>query len=229
VRAKLRLGCETRPDVESANVVAELRGRERPDEIVLIGAHLDSWDVGTGAIDDAAGVGIVIDTLRLLKAEALVPRRSVRAVLFMNEENGLRGALAYAADHAGELPRHVAALEADAGAGRALGFRVHAGAGGLEAVMRLARPLAAIGADSVDSGVGGADISVFLPAGVPLLGLRQDATRYFDWHHTVADTFDKVDEKQLAQATAAFAAMTHALADAETPLPRPEPQALSRH
>jgi Iap family predicted aminopeptidase len=118
VRLSLRLGCRTLPDALSANVVADLEGREAADEVVLIGAHLDSWDLGTGALDDGAGVAMVMETLRLLKTLGLRPRRTVRGVLYMNEENGLRGGKAYAAAHAAELNRHVAALETDSGGGR---------------------------------------------------------------------------------------------------------------
>ena len=223
VRVRLRLGCRTLPDVESANVVADLPGRERPEEIVLVGAHLDSWDLGTGAVDDGAGVVMVMETLRLLKALGLVPRRTVRGVLYMNEENGLRGARAYAEAHAAELPRHVAALESDSGAGQPTGWSATVGAGGLEALHDVARLLAPLGADAVAAGGGGADIEPLHAAGVPLLGLRLDATRYFDWHHSPADTLDKVDALALASGAAALAVAAYVLADMPQPLPRPSP------
>jgi hypothetical protein len=223
VRVTLRLGCETRPDVPGANVVAELVGRERPDEIVLIGAHLDSWDLGTGAIDDAAGVGIVLESLRLLKAHGLTPRRTLRAVLFANEENGLRGARAYAAEHAHELERHVAAIEADAGAGRPQGLAVHAGPGGAATLARVAGLLPGLGATRIVQQIGGADISVLAPRQVPLVGLLQDDRHYFDWHHTPADTFDKIEPLALAEAAGFFAAVAWVLAEDELVLPRPEP------
>jgi len=225
VRVQVRLGCRTHPDVESANVVAELRGRSLPDEIVVIGAHLDSWDVGTGAVDDGAGVAVTMEALRLLKSLGLRPRRTIRAVLFMNEENGVRGGKAYAADHEDELLRHVAAIESDSGAGRPLGFSVTAGDGGVEAVRDLARPLAGLGAGDVKAGGGGTDIAPMQPAGVPVIGLRQDMTRYFDWHHTEADTLDKVDPTELAHNAVAMAFMAWALAEREAPLPRVPPAA----
>ncbi len=227
VRVALRLGCQTLPDSDGVNVVADLRGRERPEEIVLIGAHLDSWDLGTGAIDDAAGVGIVLDTLRLLKTLGLVPRRTLRAVLYANEENGLRGARAYAAEHAAELPRHVAAFEADAGAGRPTGLAVFAGPGGA-ASMREVTALVPLQATRIDERIGGADISVLAEAGVPLLGLLQDDAHYFDWHHTPADTFDKIEPRALSEASAFFASVAWVLAEGDATLSRPDPPAPER-
>ena len=223
VRLRLRLTCRTLPDVESANVVADLRGREKPDEIVVLGAHLDSWDLATGAIDDGAGVAMVMETLRLLKSLGLTPRRTVRGVLFMNEENGLRGAKAYAQAHAGELEKHVAALECDSGAARPQGFDVWAGPGGLETAGAIAGLLKTMGADTVTAGSGEADISEMKGASVPLLGLSVDATHYFDWHHSAADTLDKVKPEELASGAAAVAVMAYVLADMPEALPRPEP------
>lgn len=215
------LGCRLLPEeAESANVVAEIRGRELPDEIVVVGAHLDSWDVGTGAIDDGAGSVAVMETVRLIRSLDLRPRRTIRAVLFTNEENGLRGGRDYASRHAGEMDRHVAAMEADAGGGRATGFGVTAGPGAVEPVRLLAAPLDRIGASDVGEGGGGADIGPMRDAGVPQVGLRQDTSRYFHYHHTMADTLDKVDRDDLAQTVAAFAGMAWALADAPEPLPR---------
>jgi hypothetical protein len=228
VTVRLSLGCRSLEDVASSNVVADLRGRERPDEIVLLGAHLDSWDLGTGAIDDAAGVGIVVDAARLMKATGLVPKRTVRVVLYTNEENGLRGGRAYAADHAAELARHVAAIEADAGAARPLGFSVHVGEGGLADLRGIARLVEPLGADDIRDADAGSDIQALKPGGVPLLGLRQDASRYFDWHHTAADTFDKIDPRELAQGAATVAVMAYVLAERDEPLARPLPEPAGR-
>ena len=225
VKVNLTLGCKTFPDVESANVVAELRGRIRPQEIVVIGAHLDSWDLGTGAIDDGAGIAVTMEAMRLLRKQNRRPRRTIRAVLFMNEENGNRGGKTYARDHKAELGLHVAAIESDSGAGRPLGFSVNAGPGGEKAVRDLASRLTSIGATQVIAGGdGGVDISPMRAAGVPLLGLRQDMTHYFDWHHTAADTLDKVDPRELADNAAAMAYLAFALADLDTPLPRIPPE-----
>ncbi len=220
VRVSMRLDCRSLGEVPSANVIGELRGRERPDEVVVIAAHLDSWDVGQGAHDDGTGVVACIEALRALKELGLVPRRTIRAILYMNEENGLAGGTAYAEDFAHELERHVAAIEMDIGAFGVQGFGVSAGEGGVETVRGLARPLAAIGADRITEGGGGADIGPMRAHGVPQLGLRSDATRYFDYHHTEADTLDKVDPVELGKCTAALAYLAYALADADEPLPR---------
>ncbi len=225
VRLKLRLGCRTLPDVTSANVVADLVGREKPEEVVLIGGHLDSWDLGTGAIDDGAGVAMVMESLRLLKALGLKPRRTVRGVLFMNEENGLRGGTGYAVAHKAELDKHVAAIETDSGAARPQGFRATTGPGGLEMLGQIARLLEGIGADGIKDGGGGADTGPLRRDGlVPVLGLDVDGTHYFDWHHTAADTLDKVDPRELAQDAAAIAVMAYVLADMPETLPRPAPE-----
>ncbi|HEX5042398.1 MAG TPA: M20/M25/M40 family metallo-hydrolase [Candidatus Polarisedimenticolaceae bacterium] len=225
VRVRLRMTSRTLPDASSANVLAELRGREKPEEIVVLAAHLDSWDVGCGAVDDGAGVAIVMETMRLLRTLDLRPRRTLRAVLFTNEENGLAGGKAYARDHAEELARHAAAIEVDSGAGRPLGASITAGPGAVEALQAILRPLAALEANAVESGGGGADISPMKAAGVPQIGLRQDTFHYFDWHHTEADTLDKVDPALLARNVAAFAILAYGLADApEAPARIPEEQ-----
>jgi hypothetical protein len=227
VRVHLTLGCgfATPGMTESANVVAEVRGRERPGEVVVIGAHLDSWDLGTGAIDDGAGVVMVMEAMRQLSLQPVAPRRTVRAVLFMNEENGLEGGLGYAARHAAELPGHVAAVEADSGAGRPRGFNVTAGEGGQALLTRLAAPLAALGADGVSGHGGGSDIEPLGEAGVPVLGLWQETSRYFDWHHSAADTFDKVVPAELSASVAAMTVMAWQLAESLETLPRVPPPA----
>jgi len=225
VLVKLLLTCrEGDPaEVASANVVAELRGRERPEEIVLLGAHLDSWDLGTGAVDDGAGVAMVMDAMRIAKALGQPPRRTLRAVLFMNEENGLDGARAYYEAHRAEGARHVVALEADAGAGKPTGVRVAAGEGALELARVWAGPLAVIGAEQVRPGGGGADISPLSHQGVPFLTVAQDMSHYFDWHHSAADTLDKVDRGELGLATGALAWLAWSAAESEATLPRPAP------
>jgi hypothetical protein len=214
VKVRLRLGCRTLPDAESANVIADLPGRERPEELVLIGAHLDSWDLGSGAFDDGAGVVIVMEAARLLKELGLVPRRTLRVVLFANEENGLRGALNYAAAHAPELPHHIATIESDSGADAPYGFSIGAPAPFETLVRGLIAPLQRIGAGELRSGgSGGADTGPLFRAGVPALLLLQDTTRYFDYHHSPADTFDKIDPWALRLNVAALAIMAYALAD----------------
>jgi hypothetical protein len=218
VRVRFTLTCRALPEAESANVIGEIVGREKPDEIVLLGAHLDSWDLGTGALDDAAGCGIVIEAARLIGQMRVKPRRTVRVVLFANEESGLAGAIAYAKEHAAELPRHAAAIEADSGTGRPLGLAWNAGPNALPVLTEIAEILSDIGAGELfPGGHGGADISRLVTAGVPLFGLQQDASRYFDYHHTANDTFDKIEPEALDRATAATAVFAYVAA--ETPEP----------
>jgi Zn-dependent M28 family amino/carboxypeptidase len=225
VRVRYTLGCREEGEADSANVIGEIRGREKPDEIVVLGAHLDSWDVGCGAHDDGAGVVAVMEAMRLIKSLGAPPRRTIRAVLFTNEENGLRGGRDYAARYKAQLDKHVAAIESDSGGARPLGFGVTAGAGGLDVVKALAEPLGVIDAADVRAGGGGADIGPMKAAGVPQMNLRQDSTFYFDYHHTKADTLDKVDAHDLRLNVAALAVMAYGLADLEGTLPRLDPSA----
>jgi carboxypeptidase Q len=220
VRIHLSLGARTLPDTESANVVGEVRGRERPEEIVVIGAHLDSWDVGTGAHDDGAGCVIVMEAARLLARLPAAPRRTVRVVLFADEENAQTGGKAYAAAHAGELARHVAALECDSGGFAPRGFSVQGDSATVAQVRALARPLAAVGAAEITPGGSGVDVSFIVKQGVPGLGHRVDGARYFEYHHSPADTFDKIDARDLAKNVAAVAALAWALAEDPEPLHR---------
>jgi carboxypeptidase Q len=216
VRMHLVLTPRTLPDVESANVIAEIRGSERPDEIVLIGGHLDSWDLGTGAIDDGSGCAMVLETMRVLKELGIRPKRTIRGVLFMNEENGLRGGKQYFANVAKreELAKHVAAIETDAGAARPVGFitTLHGDAlKALEARVRILNRVAPLRWDS--SKHTGADTSPLTDAGVTGFGLVPDPRHYFDYHHTPADTLDKVDPRELAQNTAVIAALAYLIAE----------------
>ena len=214
VTVRLVLGCRPLPDGTSANVLGEVKGRERPDEVVVLGAHLDSWDLGTGAVDDGAGCAIAVEAARLIARCPRRPRRTIRVVLFANEESGGAGGRTYAERHAAELPKHAAAFEADSGTGTPLGFSWNA-AGSLEpalaAVAELLRPLGAEGLRK--GGYGGVDVAPMAPAGVPLLGLRQETGSYFDVHHSADDTFDKIEPASLDRAAAAMAAMAYAVAD----------------
>ena len=215
VRVRMKLGATMLPDAEGANVVGDVEGSAAPGEIVLLGAHLDSWDLGRGAIDDGAGVAIVTEAARQIGRLARHPRRTVRVVLFANEENGLRGAHAYAAAHAAELGGHVLAVEADLGAGRVYEARflgAPAAQPAFRAVAAAVEPLGA--ASSADDAHGGSDLGPLLAAGVPILDLRQDATEYFDFHHTANDTIERVHKAELDQAAAAFTAAAYAAADA---------------
>lgn len=217
VSVKLRLDSRVLPDAPSANVIGELRGRERPDEIVVIGAHLDSWDVGQGAHDDGAGCVAVMQAITLLRELGLQPRRTIRVVLFTNEENGLRGARAYAKDHAAELPNHVLALESDVGGFRPRAFLVAAppevSARVIARLAEIAGLLAPLGASTVMAGGAGADVGPLVPGGVPALNLITDARTYFDYHHSEADTLDKVDPAHLAEQIAAIAVLAYVVAE----------------
>jgi carboxypeptidase Q len=224
VRVRLSLGCRMLPDADSANVVADVRGRERPEEVVLIGAHLDSWDLGTGANDDGAGVAMVMEAGRLIASLPQRPRRTLRVVLFMNEENGLAGGKAYAAAHQGELAKHVAALEADGGAERPISVRLHAGEGGAAMLAPWMAPLESLGLRLESGDAGGADLGPMEPASVPLVRVQTDGTHYFDIHHSAADTLDKIDPAELAKNAAATALVAYALAEMPGALPRPPRQ-----
>jgi carboxypeptidase Q len=223
VRLRVRLTIEARqePDVESANVVAEIRGREKPDEIVLLGGHLDSWDVGTGASDDAVGSIVTWEALRLFKALGLRPRRTVRVVLFTNEENGLRGADAYLARYAADASRHVFALESDSGVftPAQLGFTGSAAARQLvREIGTLLRPL---GLSEIGVGGGGADIGpIAQAAGAPMMAYLGDPVRYFAIHHTEADTVDRIAPEEVARAAAAIAVVAYVIAEMSEPLPK---------
>ena len=225
VRVRLSLGCRMLPDADSANVVADVRGRERPEEVVLIGAHLDSWDLATGANDDGAGVAMVMEAGRLVASLPRPPRRTLRVVLFMNEENGLAGGKAYAASHQAELAKHVAALEADGGAARPVSVRLRSGDGGVAMLAPWIASLETFGLRLESGEAGGADLGPMEPASVPLVRVQTDGTHYFDTHHSAADTLDKIDPGELAKNAAAIAVVAYALAEMPETLPRPPRQA----
>jgi hypothetical protein len=225
VRFRLRLTSRALGEAPSANVIGELRGATRPDEIVLLGAHLDSWDLGTGAIDDGAGCAIVMAAAKLVAGLPRRPARTIRVVLYANEEFGLSGARAYAVEHQDELSRHVLAFEADLGAGRVWGMRALAAPTGRAFLREVARDLAPLGVEwQEQEAFGGADLSVLEPAHVPLADLAHDASTYFDYHHTADDTLDKIDPEDLAQAVAAYAVTAWRVADSDVVMgPAPEP------
>ena len=211
VTFRLKLGARMLPEVETASVIGEIPGREKPEEIVLLGAHLDSWDVGTGALDDAAGCAIMIEAAQRIGRLPKKPRRTLRVVLFANEEFGLSGARAYAETHKDELARHVMAGESDFGAGRVWRISSRVDPARLPIVAELAK-LLGVEQGTNDSG-GGADLGPLAPARVPVISLNQDGTYYFDYHHTANDTLDKVDPKDLDQNVASWAAVAYAIAD----------------
>jgi carboxypeptidase Q len=220
IRVTLTMSARTLPDVQSRNIVAELRGSELPHEVVVVGGHIDSWDVGTGAMDDAGGSVAAWEAVRLMKQLGLRPRRTVRVVLWTNEENGLRGATGYRDAHRTELDDHVLAIESDAGVFRPTGFGFGGSDSAFTIVREIARLLAPIGADTITRPGGGADIGPIMALGVPGMGLQVDGTRYFWYHHTDADTIDKLDPAEVARCVAALAVMAFIVADLPEPLPR---------
>jgi len=206
VRFRLELGCRFFPDARSANVIGEIPGRERPEEIVLLAAHLDSWDLGTGALDDGAGCAIVIEAARLIGTLDPAPRRTIRVFLAANEEYGVSGGVAYAQRYREDAKLHVAAMEADFGAGRVFRLLSRVESRTLPAVRELGRLLAPLGIEyGSDGTLGGTDLLPMILHRIPLFELRQDATDYFDHYHSAGDTIDKADAEDLAQVVAAFA------------------------
>jgi carboxypeptidase Q len=221
VRMRLLIEGRNEPDVETANVVGEIRGRERPHEIVLLGCHLDSWDVGTGASDDAVGCIITWEALRLMKKLGIRPRRTVRLVLFANEEHGLRGAAAYLDKHASTAGDHVFALESDSGvfAPAALGFSGSAASRAL--MLQIGTLIAPLGLPEITAGGGGADIGPIAQAGnVPTMAYLGDPGRYFVIHHTAADTVDRIAPDEVSKAAAAISVISYAVAEMQERLPR---------
>lgn len=222
VRMHLTLTPQRLPNVTGYNVVADLKGSEHPEQIVIVSGHLDSWDLGRGAIDDGAGVAISMATAEALQRLHLRPRRTLRVIAWMDEENGGGGNKAYAKAHAAEIPNHIAAIESDAGAGHPLGFYLKmtpAAIAALHPLIDILRPIGATVFRSLDESPG-TDIDPLVEAGVPGIGIMQDGRKYFDYHHTAADTLDKVDAQELRENAAAMAVMGYALAQMPDPLPR---------
>ncbi len=218
VRVHLQMDAHFEEDAESANVIVDLVGSELPDEIVLISGHLDSWDVGQGAHDDGAACMAVLDAVRLLKSLGLTPRRTIRVVLWTNEENGLRGSREYIRAFGEEMPKYAAALEADSGIFHPVGFRSPKPKDerGERVVAQLQDILTVFdewNAGRLREGGGGADIGAMAAMGVPLLGLDVEGSKYFDYHHTHADTFDKVAKDDLLLCEGVLAAIAYVLAD----------------
>ena len=221
VKMKLILTPQQMPDVESFNVIGDIKGSEHPEQLVIVSGHLDSWDLGTGAIDDAAGVAVSMDAANLIEKLHLKPQRTIRVIAWMNEENGLAGSKQYAKDHEKEIPNHFAAMETDNGAGHPIGIHIK----GKPEVKKMLAPVAAI---LQESGAGildliehcGADIEPLEKAGVPAFSPIQDSRFYFNYHHTAADTLDKIVPKELAENSLVASVLAYALANMEQPLPR---------
>jgi carboxypeptidase Q len=218
----LTMRAQILPDVRSRNVVAEVPGRERPDEVVVLGGHIDSWDVGQGAMDDGGGSVAAWEAVRLIHTLGLKPRRTVRVVLWTNEENGGRGAQAYRDAHAAELKNHVLAMESDNGTFSPRGFRFSGSAAALSRLKQLEPLLSPIGAGQVvkEPDSPEADIAPLVERGVPGMGLEVENSRYFWYHHSQGDTLDKVDPAELARCVAALAVMAYVVADLPDGLPR---------
>jgi len=210
------------PDATSYNVIADLKGSEHPEQYVVVSGHLDSWDLGTGAIDDGAGVVVAMEAAELLQKLHLHPKRTLRVIAWMDEESGGAGSQAYTKDYSAEFIRTVAAIESDSGAAHPLGFSVKMTPRAEELLRPVLGVLQSFGANAaqLSSYPPGADISAMSEAGVPALGLLQDGRTYFNYHHTAADTLDKIVPSELRENAAAMAVMGYALASMKDPLPR---------
>jgi hypothetical protein len=226
VEVQLEIDCKEFPDALSHNVIGEIRGTSNPDELVLLGAHLDAWDAAQGAQDDGAGCAQCIEALRLLVSLDMRPKRTLRAVLFMNEENGLRGGLAYHDAHKTELEKHVLALETDRGGFAPRGFETNASARAMELMRPIVATFEACGGSMLKPGGGGADISPLERDGVTVMEYVPDCQRYFDVHHSALDTLDNVNARELELGAALIAALVHGVADLDEALPpNPKPAA----
>jgi Zn-dependent M28 family amino/carboxypeptidase len=233
VRVTLKMEAKMLDPVPSANVVGELRGTAWPDEVVVISGHLDSWDVGQGAHDDGGGCVMAMESINVLRKLNLVPKRTIRVVLWTNEENGLAGGKQYAKDHAEELANHIAAIEADSGAFRPKGYSLECSdSSRADAAVEQMRDILSLfesfGPMTVRTGGSGADISAMKSAGVLLMGHEADMAKYFDYHHSPADTLDKVDPHELSQNVAVMATVAYILADMPERIGGPPPAAHSR-
>ena len=203
--------CESLPDAKSYNVVGEIKGSEKPDEIIVVGGHLDSWDLGQGAHDDGTGCVQSIEVLRILKALGIKPKRTIRAVMFMNEENGLRGGIKYADLAKQNNEKHIAAIESDAGGFTPRGFGIVGTDQQKEKVTQWKPLLSPYGLHEIGSGSGGADIGPLAALGTVLFGFKPDSQRYFDFHHTAIDRFEGVNKRELELGGASMAALVYLL------------------
>jgi len=218
----LKMEAETLPDAQSRNIIAEIKGSVKPEEIVVIGGHIDAWDVGQGAMDDAGGCFAAWQALRIIKELGLKPRRTIRLVMWTNEENGLQGATEYKnmVQKNGELENHVLAIESDSGVFDPKGFGFTGSDEAYKMVQAIGKLLNPIKAGTINRGGGGADIGPIMREGVPGMGLNVDSSRYFWYHHSAADTIDKLKESEFNNCAAAMAVMAYVAADMEQALPR---------
>jgi carboxypeptidase Q len=223
VRMHLTLTPQKLPDEISYNVIADIKGSEHPEQIVVVSGHLDSWDLGTGAIDDGAGVVVAMATAQLVQQLHLHPKRTIRVIAWMDEEQGGAGSKVYATEYKEEFANHVGAIESDSGAGHPAGFSASVNPKALPLLAPVSEALQSSGANFFmhsESPFVGVDIAPLATAGVPAFGILQDGRQYFNYHHTAADTLDKVDPHQLAENAAAMAVLGYALAAMPEPLPR---------
>ena len=222
VRMHLVLTPQTLPDAPSFNVIGDLKGTEHPEQVIVVSGHLDSWDLGTGAIDDGAGVAVSMEAANLIQKLHLRPRRTIRVIAWMNEENGLAGGKTYAKDHEKEIANHFAAIEIDGGAGHPLGMSYATkleAKGFFDPVAKILQSSGA-GIFNFAEHAGGADVGPLTKLGVPGFSPIQDNRYYFNYHHTAADTLDKIVPLELAENAAVVTVTAYALANLEKPLPR---------
>ena len=220
VTVKLKMEGRYEEDVPSRNAVAEIRGSEYPEEVVVMGGHIDSWDVGQGAMDDGGGCVAAWQAVKLMKDLGLTPRRTVRVVLWTNEENGLRGGNAYRDAHIDELDNHILAIESDGGVFKPSGFGFSGSDEAFNMITDIGKLLSPIESGKITKGGGGADIGPIMREGVPGMGLRVDGSKYFWYHHTNADTWDKLDRDEFNRCVATMAVMAYVVADMDEKLPR---------
>ena len=220
LRVRLKMEARTLSDGISRNVIAEIPGREKPEEIVIVSGHIDSWDVGQGAMDDGGGCLAAWEAARLMLKLGLRPKRTVRVVLWTNEENGIRGAIQYAKRHEATLAKHTLAIESDAGVFRPTGFGFLGSGRGMEIIRGVAKLLDPIGSGSIAKGCRGADVLKLVRGGVPVMHLEVEREKYFWFHHTDADTIDKLDPAEFNRCVAAMAVMAYVIADLPETLPR---------
>ena len=222
LKIKVTLYMEARSfgDVPSQNVMGEIRGSEYPDEVIVLGGHIDSWDVGQGAHDDGGGCVAAWHAVKLIKDLGLKPKRTIRAVMWTNEENGLRGGEAYRDNYINDLDNHILAMESDAGVFKPSGFGFTGSDEAFAILQDIGTLLTKIDSGVITKGGGGADIGPIMREGVPGMGLKVDGTRYFWYHHTAADTFDKVDKDEFNRCVATMAVMAYVVADMNDKLPR---------
>ena len=217
---RLTMGARTLPNAPSRNVIAEIRGSERPDEVVVLGGHIDSWDVGTGAMDDGGGCAAAWEALRLIKQSGIRPKRTIRVVLWTNEEIGLGGAFGYRDAHRSQLDKHIVAMESDNGVFKPRGIVFSGSPEGLAVAKEFATLLKSIGADSVTADGPEADVWPLNTLGVPTIAINTDPTKYFWYHHTEADTIDKLDPRDMQLCAAIMAIVASTFASTDVVLPR---------